>query len=75
MCDILQVNREIAHFLPKPGKRTLVFITGARQTGKTTLVKQCFPGLSYYNLDAIEYRDQLSSISTFSWAKDVGYLD
>lgn len=68
----LQVNRIITQHLPGIEKRQVLLITGARQTGKTTLVKHKYPGLPYYNLDAIEFREQLSSISTFRWSKEVG---
>ncbi len=50
----------------------MVLLTGARQTGKTTLLKLSYPSLAYFNLDAIEYREQLSRISPFSWGRDVG---
>jgi uncharacterized protein len=47
-------------------------LTGARQTGKTTLVRALYPELPYFNLDAIEYREQLDSVSSFAWAGRVG---
>jgi hypothetical protein len=72
MWENIQVYRILPKYLPDESKRRLVLITGARQTGKTTLVKNKYATLSYYNLDAIEYRDQLSSISTFNWSKEVG---
>jgi uncharacterized protein len=52
--------------------RRLVIITGARQTGKTTLARRCYPDLRYVNLDAIEYRDMVREVSSFHWARDVG---
>jgi len=58
--------------LPDASNRTLLILTGARQTGKTTLVKAHYNELAYYNLDAIEFREQLSSISSFRWSIDVG---
>lgn len=67
-----QVNRIIKDRLPSSEERTLVLLTGARQTGKTTLLKLSYPLLTYFNLDAIEYREQLSRVSTFSWGRDVG---
>jgi predicted AAA+ superfamily ATPase len=72
MWENLQVKRMISQGLPGVDDQRIVLITGARQTGKTTLVKSQYPDLPYFNLDAIEYRDQLSSISTFKWAKEVG---
>lgn len=58
--------------LPDASNRTLLILTGARQTGKTTLVRGHYNELAYYNLDAIEFREQLSSISSFRWSNDVG---
>ncbi len=58
--------------LPQPRERTLVLITGARQTGKTTSARRCYPALRYLNLDAIEYRLQLEQVSSFGWAAAVG---
>jgi len=49
-----------------------VLITGARQTGKTTLLRSVYSDLAYFNLDALEYREQLSRISSFAWAREVG---
>lgn len=72
MWENLQVNRLLTQHLPAESENRLLLITGARQTGKTSLVRQQFKGLPYYNLDAIEYRDQLSDISTFRWANEVG---
>lgn len=46
-------------------------MTGARQTGKTTLAKSTYPQLNYINLDAPENRELLRNISTPSWAATV----
>lgn len=67
-----QVIRYVNRLLPTETQRSIILLTGARQTGKTTLVKDKYKQLPYYNLDAREYRDQLKSISTFSWANNVG---
>ncbi len=72
MWEDLQVIRMIGQDLPDSHQRQLMLITGARQTGKTTLVKQHYNKLPYYNLDAIEFRDQLSNITTFRWANEIG---
>jgi uncharacterized protein len=72
MWENIQVNRVLSHHLPDITSRQLVLITGARQTGKTTLVRKHYKSIPYYNLDAMEYRDQLRNISTFRWAKEVG---
>ena len=74
MWENLQVKRKIYDLLPTESSKGLVLITGARQTGKTTLVREKYSHLPYFNLDAIELRDQLSNISTFSWSKDVGQV-
>ncbi|MEI6049614.1 MAG: AAA family ATPase [Bacteroidota bacterium] len=71
MWENKQVNRFIKDILPSSEERTLVLLTGARQTGKTTLLKLSYPLLTYFNLDAIEYREQLSRVSTFSWGRIV----
>jgi len=36
------------------------------------LVRKQYESTPYYNLDTIEYRDQLRNISTFRWSKEVG---
>lgn len=58
--------------LPSPEKRRIVIVTGARQTGKTTLLRQAYPALRYVNLDAPENRDWLRSVSSFDWVGTVG---
>ncbi len=72
MWENIQLNRMLADHLPDVSGRQIVLLTGARQTGKTTLVKKHYQSIPYFNLDAMEYRDQLRSISTFRWAKEVG---
>jgi predicted AAA+ superfamily ATPase len=72
MKDKLQVKRWIETMIPSPEQRGLVLLTGARQTGKTTAARSCYANLSYFNLDAVEYRDQLSAVSSFAWGKTVG---
>ncbi len=49
-----------------------MIITGARQTGKTTLARKRYGELRYINLDALESRDGLREVSTFGWADTVG---
>ena len=58
--------------MPLAGKKRLVLITGARQTGKTTLVKDIYKDLKYVNLDSPENREALSGISASGWAHSVG---
>jgi predicted AAA+ superfamily ATPase len=72
MWENIQIKRFIGKLLPSDDERILILLTGARQTGKTTLLKLTYPGLAYFNLDAIEYREQLRQLSTFSWGRDVG---
>ena len=64
--------RYLSRILPQENKRKLVIITGARQTGKTTLVKNRYPNLYYINLDAPENRDFIREISSFAWAQELG---
>ncbi len=72
MCENIQVNRWVNKILPSFDSKGLVLLTGARQTGKTTSVRKVYPELFYFNLDAVEYREQLASVSSFAWGKTVG---
>jgi predicted AAA+ superfamily ATPase len=72
MSENLQKYRYLERFLPDSNSRRLVILTGARQTGKTTLAKIKYSELNYINLDAPENREALRSISTMSWAQSVG---
>lgn len=65
--------RYLSDVLPQKdsGKR-IVLITGARQTGKTTLAKIKYPELRYINLDLIENREVLRDVSALNWHRDVG---
>lgn len=72
MWENIHIKRLVYSFLPDETKNIIVLLTGARQTGKTTLLKRRYSGLPYYNLDAIEYREQLREISSFSWSKEAG---
>ena len=66
------VNRAISRFLPDVGRRGIVVLTGARQTGKTTLVKEKYTALRYISLDSPENREFLRKVSSESWPKSVG---
>ena len=68
----MQVIRVLRDYLPKTTAKRVVLLTGARQTGKTTLSKSTYPDLRYINLDAPENRDALRAIPTSSWGRDVG---
>jgi hypothetical protein len=72
MSENLQKYRYLEHFLPDSKSRRLVILTGARQTGKTTLAKIKYSELNYINLDAPENREALRSISSMLWAQSVG---
>jgi predicted AAA+ superfamily ATPase len=50
----------------------LVVITGARQTGKTTLARGVYRELRYLNLDAIELRESMREVASSAWANSVG---
>jgi predicted AAA+ superfamily ATPase len=49
-----------------------VVLTGARQTGKTTLAQSLFRDLRYVNLDATEDPEALRAIHTAAWDQAVG---
>lgn len=68
----MDIPRILSKKLPKSTDKQLILITGARQTGKTTLVQYCYTNLPYYNLDAPENRIFMQETSTFHWAKNVG---
>ncbi|MCU0577080.1 MAG: ATP-binding protein [Desulfobacterota bacterium] len=72
MSEDKQLYRFLARRLPDAAKRRLVLLTGARQTGKTTLARAVYPDLRYVNLDAPENRDALRSVASAAWARDVG---
>lgn len=69
-------KRWLSHTLPKNQAQNetarLLLITGARQTGKSTLVQHDYPKLAYYNLDDFELRDRLSTLATSAWASTIG---
>jgi len=64
--------RMLAGRLPDVSTRRVVVITGARQTGKTTLCRRVYDGLRYVNLDAPENRNALRELSTVAWAETIG---
>jgi predicted AAA+ superfamily ATPase len=72
MSDILQVKRVLGRYLPKSTSKRVVLLTGARQTGKTTISQLSYPDLRYINLDAPENRDALRLVPSSSWGRDVG---
>ncbi len=72
MTSKLRINRHIEKNLPPISRKRIVILTGARQTGKTTLVKSIYSKLTYLNLDAAEYRDIVRSASTLAWHRTIG---
>ncbi len=58
----LQKFRWLFARLPRNDQRRLVILTGARQTGKTTLAQKKYAGLHYINLDAPENRDFVRTV-------------
>jgi len=73
MTDNLQRFRFLYQSLPNPTQNRLVVLTGARQTGKTTLSKKTYSDLRYINLDAPENRDALRNLPTAGWSDTVGH--
>ena len=67
-----QKSRWLSTRLPSAAKRRIAILTGARQTGKTTLAKLLYPKLHYLNLDAMEQREAVRSLRSANWARDVG---
>ncbi len=68
----LQKTRWLGQRLPKSSTRRIVVITGARQTGKTTLARAMFPDLHYLNLDAPENREYVRALRSMAWGKSLG---
>lgn len=64
--------RFLSRRLPHSNTKRLVMITGARQTGKTTLARAAYPHLRYLSLDEAETRQLLRDLPTRSWAGTVG---
>lgn len=67
------ISRALTTRLPQADTRRLVMITGARQTGKTTLARALYPKLRYISLDEVEARLQLQELPTRAWASTVGH--
>lgn len=72
MSEKIQKHRFLINLLPSSRQRQLVILTGARQTGKTTLAKSKYPELRYINLDSPENREAARTITSFSWGQDIG---
>lgn len=52
--------------------RRVVVLTGARQTGKTTLARRVYGDLPYFSLDDAEVREALRAIRSRRWGSEVG---
>jgi len=65
-------TRILVQRLPASNERRLVLITGARQTGKTTLALQHYPGLTYISLDEVETRQRMRELPSRAWGQSVG---
>ncbi len=72
MSTYIQFERWMQCRLPPASDRRLVVLTGARQTGKTTLVRKSYPGLNYLTLDDLEVRQQITQVRSASWGRTVG---
>ncbi|MCG2712886.1 MAG: ATP-binding protein [Candidatus Omnitrophica bacterium] len=72
MSENTQKYRFLTKLIPGRQKRRIVLLTGARQTGKTTLAKKAYADLRYINLDAPENREFLNAVSSDAWHKDIG---
>ncbi len=66
------ISRFLSQRLPSSRERRLALITGARQTGKTTLALQTYPELNYITLDEVEERMRIRDLPTRAWAQTVG---
>lgn len=63
------LRRQLGRPLSAP---RLILLTGARQTGKTTLARVVYPKLRYINLDAPEQREALRAVRADQWGATVG---
>ncbi len=63
-------SRSLKYGLIKKSKSSsgrIIVLTGARQTGKTTLAKLCFPDMSYIALDDPMMSGQYASLTASQW--------
>jgi len=64
--------RYLSGRLPPTTSRRLTVLTGARQTGKTTLARARYSDLRYVNLDDVDVRHDLRALRAASWGASVG---
>ena len=69
--DLLKY-RWILTRIPKSQSRRIVLLTGARQTGKTTLARQYYSNLNYISMDAIENRESVAQLRSALWGQTIG---
>lgn len=48
----------------------IIVLTGARQTGKTTVAKRAFPDYAYFPIDNLIQTQQLKNLSTEQWIRN-----
>ncbi len=72
MKENIHIKRFLSNILPTSETKRIVVVTGARQTGKTTLSRRLYRELNYINLDSPENRDILRRVSAAGWAATVG---
>ncbi len=68
----IQRFRWLGPVLQRVSPPRLTLLTGARQTGKTTLARAVFPGFRYVNLDSPAQRETLRVARAESWAEAIG---
>lgn len=76
MSEKIQLKPRALSDVLKGGRRQtpprLLLVTGARQTGKTTLVKALFKDRPYFNCDSLEVRHELRAVPAREWGRVVG---
>ncbi|HPN30763.1 MAG TPA: ATP-binding protein [bacterium] len=72
MDENLLKHRLLSNMLPDIKAAKIIMVTGARQTGKTTLCRDKYSKLKYVNLDAYENREFINSVSSFNWKSEIG---
>lgn len=63
-------NRKIADFIVRSNSSKIgriIVLTGARQTGKTTLVRKLFPDYEYISVEDPTMRSQFSKLTASQW--------
>ena len=63
-------NRKIADFILRSNSSKIgriIVLTGARQTGKTTLIRKLFPDYEYISVEDPIMRSQFSKLTASQW--------